>query len=119
MPEFERDLLMRQIRQLGDLVAAIVARARADERYENGLEAIRHAAEHGFGPDRALIDRLGPRSAAMLLRDAEAVRVYAGVCAAEAGLLAALGRHAEAAALEARVASVEEAAREMERERGG
>jgi hypothetical protein len=119
MPDFERDLILRQIRQLGDLVAAIVARVRAEADCESGLEAIREAADHGFGPDRSLLDRLDPASAMLLLRDAESAGIYARVCAAEAELLERLGRGETAAGLRARAADVERAARALGREGGG
>jgi hypothetical protein len=113
MPRFEQDMIKRQIRQLGDLVAAIVARARIDEDYESGLEAIREAADKGFGVDRSVLDRVDAASAAMLLGDAERARVYAQVCAAEAETLEKLGRGEQAARLKERAALVESAARAL------
>lgn len=111
MSRFEQDTIKRQIRQLGDIVAAIVARVRVDQDYESGLEAIREAGAKGLGPDRVILDRLDAVSAAMLLREADRALVYAQVCAAEAELLEGLGRAAEAAALRRRAALVESAAR--------
>lgn len=111
MPRFEQDMIKRQIRQLGDMVAAVVARARADHDYKSGLEAIRKAAAGGLGPDRTLLDRLDAPSAAELLRDEERVLVYAQICAAEAELLEELGRQEEAARLRTRAADLERAGR--------
>src|SRR5437773_7205412 len=96
MSRFEQDTIKRQIRQLGDMVAAIVERVRVDQDYAGGLEAIREAADKGFGPQRSMLDRLDPTSAAMLLRDAGSARVYAQVCAAEAEILVKLGRGEQA-----------------------
>ncbi len=117
MARFEQDTVKRQIRQLGDLVAAIVSRARADQDYESGLEAIRDAAGEGFGLDRSMLDRLDAASAALLLRDSESARVYAAVCAAEAELLEKLGRSAEAAERAERASQVERASRGPSRAR--
>ncbi len=92
----ERDVLMRQVRQLGDVIAAALGRAHAGEDATSGLEAIRSAAAHGLGVDRALLDRLDPDSAVMLLREPEAALAYVDVCRAEAELLAASGCEADA-----------------------
>ena len=109
MSRFEQDTIKRQIRQLGGVVAAILARSRAEQDYESGLEAIREAAATGLGPDRALLERLDPESATMLLREADRALVYAQVCVAEAELLEGLGRDAEAAELRRRAGLVESA----------
>ncbi len=113
MPRYEQDTIKRQIRLLGDMVAAVVARARVDQDYTSGLEAIREASARGFGPDRSLLDRLDAPSAAMLLRDADSARVYARVCAAEAELLERLGRTEEAERFAQRAVLVEHAARAL------
>jgi hypothetical protein len=44
---FERDTLMRQVRQLADMIAALVLRARAEGSYESGLAG---SAGRGGGP---------------------------------------------------------------------
>jgi hypothetical protein len=113
MSRFEQDTIKRQIRQLGDTIAAIVARMRDDQDYTSGLEAIREATDKGFGPDRSLLDRLDPKSAVMLLRDAESSRVYAQVCAAEAEVFGKLGCSEQAAELKTRAALVESAMRNL------
>jgi len=95
------------------MLAAIVARARETRDYESGLEAVREAGATGFKPDRSLLDRLDAASAVQLLGDAENARVYAGVCAAEAELLEALGRPEEAGRLRNRAALVEQEARAL------
>lgn len=110
MARFEQDTVKRQIRQLGDLITAVVARMRETRDYESGLEAIREAADQAFGPDRSLLDRLDARSAVMLLRDARNASVYAQACTAEAEALEQLGRCDEAAVLRQRAALVEDAA---------
>jgi hypothetical protein len=112
MPKFEADSLQRQIRQLGDAVAAIVARVRVAADYESGLEAIRDAAAKGLGPDRSLLDKLDAGSASQLLREPARTRMYAQVCVAEAEMLERLGRLEEATRLKARAASLEEAVRD-------
>ena len=111
MPRFEQDTIKRQIRQLGDTIAAIVARVRVNQDFESGLEAIREAASKGFGPDRSLLDRLDAATAVALLRDADRAKVYADVCTAEAELLEKLGRSEEAAHLRRRAALVKSEAR--------
>lgn len=106
MSLFERDTIKRQIRQLGDAIAAIVFRAKAEGNYETGLEAVRAAAEGGLGVDYAMLERLAPASAAMLLRDAELIRTYAWICEEEADLLDRAGRRGEANARRARAAEL-------------
>lgn len=110
MSRFEQDTIKRQIRQMGDALAALVARAHETQDYESGLEAVREAAEKGFGPDRLLLDRFDPESAALLLPDAESLRVYAEVCRAESELLERLGRGDEAEALRVRAERLEQIA---------
>ncbi len=110
LPRFEQDTIRRQIRQLGDLVAAIVARARADADYTSGLEAIREASASRLGPDRTLLDRLDAEAAALLLRDPDVVRAYSDVCEAESELLGGLGRSEEAEARRTRARALARAA---------
>jgi hypothetical protein len=98
MSRFERDTIKRQIQQLGDVLAVIVAGSRGETNVETGLEAVREAAQNGLGVDYALLERLAPNSAAMMLRDPDAVEAYARVCTHEADLLASAGRDDEAAA---------------------
>ena len=102
MSRFERDLIKRQIQQLGEAVAAILLRARAEHDYESGLEAVRLRAQEGLGVDYAMLSRLAPASAAMLLRDGEVIQTYARICAGEATLEQAAGREAAAQALRRR-----------------
>ena len=104
MSRFEQDTIKRQIRQMGEVVAAIMTRARAEHDLEFGLRAIREATATDFGLDRSLLDRLDVPSAAVLLRVADRVRLYAQVCTAEAELLEALGRVDEATRLGGRAA---------------
>lgn len=104
----ERDVLVRQVRQLGDAIAAVLGRTRggAVEDATSGLEAIRSAAVHGLGVDRALLDRLDPDSAVMLLREPEAALAYVDVCRAEAELLEASGCEGEAVSQRERAAAI-------------
>jgi len=98
MGRFERDTLMRQVRQMADVIAALVLRARSEGDYESGLEAIRTAAGGGLGVDYAMLDRLAPGSAAMLLRSADLIRTYAWICEQEADLYERAGDQESAAA---------------------
>jgi hypothetical protein len=104
MARFGEDTITRQIRQLGDMIAAIVARARSDGDYASGLEAIRGAGLEELGIRRALLDAMDPASAAMLLRDPHRRSMYADLCSAEAELLEGMGRTEEAARLRGRAA---------------
>ena len=104
MSRFEQDTIKRQIRQMGEVVAAILTRAHAEQDLEFGLRAIREATATDFGLDRSLLDRLDVPSAAVLLRVADRVRLYAQVCTAEAELLETLGRVDEATRLRGRAA---------------
>ena len=113
MSSFEQDTIRRQIRQLGDFVARIVAHVRVEQDYETGLEAIRDATTKGFGLDRAILDLLDPESATLLLREVDHALVYSQVCMAEAELLEGLGRDEEAAMLRTRARLVENAAERL------
>ncbi len=113
MSRFESDTIKRQIRQLGELVAAIVARARVEADYGNGLEAMRQATGTAFGPDRSVLDQLDAASAVLLLRDAELARSYAQVLIAEAGMNDGLGEVERAGSLRRRAALVEAATRTL------
>ena len=104
MARFGEDTITRQIRQLGEIIAAIVARARSDGDYAGGLEAMREAGLEELGVRRALLDTMDPTSAAMLLRDAHRRSMYADLCSAEAELLEEMGRTEEAARLKRRAA---------------
>lgn len=97
MSRFEKDTIKRQIQQLGDVLAAIVAGSRGETNVETGLEAVREAGQSALGVDYALLERLAPNSAAMLLRDPDAVDAYARVCDHEAALLELASRDGEAA----------------------
>jgi len=112
---FERDTIKRQIKQLGDAVAALVLRAKAEADYDTGLEAVRNRAQDGLGIDYALLGRLAPDSAAMLLRDGEVVGTYAWITAEEASLEQAAGRTDEAARLRCRAAELYVEAAQLDR----
>jgi len=115
MSLFERDTIMRQIRQLGDAIAGIVSRARAEGQYETGLEAVREAAQGGLGVAYPVLNRLAPESAALLLRDAELIRTYGWICAEEADLLGRAGQAGQAAARRGRAIGLYAAAASRDR----
>jgi hypothetical protein len=86
MAEFERDILLRQIRQLARMIAQLVLKARAEDRYETGLEAVRAALEGGWDVDYRMLDRIDAASAALLVRDGEALRTLAWIAEQESEL---------------------------------
>ena len=86
MAEFEKDILLRQIRQLARMIAAIVSRARSEDRYDTGLEAVRAALEGGWDADYRVLNRIDAASAALLVRDGEVLRTLAWIAEQEAEL---------------------------------
>ena len=102
MPEFERDLLLRQIRQLAQMVARIAFKARAEGRYESGLEQVRATLEGGLDLDYAMLRRIDAASVGLMVRDGEALRTLAWFAEVEGGLLEAAGDREAAASLRRR-----------------
>lgn len=86
MGEFEKDFVMRQIRQLAQLVARVVLRARSEGQVASGLEQIREAVESCLGMDYAMLSRIDPASAALLVHDGEVLRTLAWIAAQEGEL---------------------------------
>lgn len=86
MGEFEKDFFMRQIRRLVQFIAQIVLGARIEGRQASGLERIREAVKDCLGMDYAMLSRLDPASAALLVHDGEVLRTLAWVAAREGEL---------------------------------
>ena len=91
MGEFEKDFVMRQIRQLVQAIAQLVLRARTEEQCASGLEGIRTAVEEWLGMSPATLDRLEPASVAQLVREGEVLRTLAWIAAQEAAIHEAAG----------------------------
>jgi hypothetical protein len=91
MSEFEKDFVMRQIRQLVQAIAQLVLRARTEEQCAAGLEGIRTAVEKWLGMSPAMLDRLDPASVAQLVREGEVLRTLAWIVAQEGAIHEAAG----------------------------
>ncbi len=107
MSDFERDTVLRQVRQFGRMVAAILARVRESHDFTSGLESIREAGASGPGPGCPFLHRLDARSAAALLPTSVEREAYADFCTAEAEMCDGLGRR-DAAALRERARALRE-----------
>jgi len=87
MATFEKDFILRQIRQLVRLIARIVLQARAEGQYASGLEEVRATMEGHLGFDYEVLGRIDPASAALLVHDGEVLRTLAWITAQEGELL--------------------------------
>ena len=96
MATFEKDFMLRQIRQLAQLIAQIVLRARAEGQYASGLEEVRATMAGGLGMDYEMLGQIDPASATLLAHDGEAVRTLAWITAQEGDLLEESGDPAAA-----------------------
>ncbi len=112
MSAFDHDFIMRQIRQLAQVVARLVSRAADDGSCDAAVGEIRTAKAAALGVEEGLLERLDPASLALLVRDGESLRTVAWVTAQESALHARLGPPGEAARLRARaIALYDECAR--------
>jgi hypothetical protein len=119
MSAFEHDFLMRQIRQLAQVVARMLLGARDEGSCEAALREVRKAKAAALAVEEGLVDRLDPASLALLVRDGESLRTIAWVTAREGELHARLGQATEAARLRLRaIALYEECARRFPGEAG-
>ena len=91
MGEFEKDFVMRQIRQLVQFIARLVREARTEDRQDSGIEELRTAVEKWLGISPAVLDRLEPASVARLVREGEVLRTLAWITAQEGELHEAAG----------------------------
>jgi hypothetical protein len=91
MGEFEKDFVMRQIRQLVQFIAQLVQKACTEDRQASGIEEIRTAVEKWLGIPPAVLDRLDPASIAQLIREGEVLRTLAWIAAQEGELHEATG----------------------------
>ena len=96
MATFEKDFILRQIRQLVQLIARIVLRTHAEGQYASGLEEVRATMEGYLGFDYEMLGRIDPASAALLVHDGEALRTLAWIAAQEGELLEGAGDPAAA-----------------------
>jgi hypothetical protein len=91
MREFEKDFVLRQIRQLVQFVTQVVLGVRTEEQGAPGLEAIRTAVGNWLGISPAVLDRLDPASVAALVREGEVLRTLAWIAAQEGAIHEAAG----------------------------
>ena len=91
MAEFEKDFVIRQIRQLVRFIAQVVLGVQTEEQAASGLEEIRTAVEKWLGISPAVLDRLEPASVAQLVREGEVLGTLAWIAAQEGELHEAAG----------------------------
>jgi hypothetical protein len=118
MGEFEKDFILRQIRQLARVVAEIVLRARASGQYESALQELHAAVKDALGMEYDTLSRLDPASVALLARDAEGLEVLSRIASQEAELHEAAGDEAAALHLRHRAAEIEAERARRHRSRG-
>ena len=97
----QRDTVLRWIEQLGKLVARLL-HGGATGGFEAAREQIAAATAALLGPLALLAPRLGPASAAELLRDPHRIFGWAQLLDLDAAVLGAEGKAADAAALRER-----------------
>lgn len=108
MSDFERDTVLRQVRQFGQMVAAILARVRETQDFSSGLESLREVGACGPGAGYGFLDRLDAHSAAALLPTSLEREAYADFCTAAAEMCEGLARHEESTALRDRARTLRE-----------
>jgi hypothetical protein len=108
MPEFERDYVLRHIRQLARLVAQLLLKARTERPSEAEVHEVSRAAATALGLDPELFERLDAGSLALFVRDGESLRTLVWITAREAELLESLGDLDESARQRLRAAALAE-----------
>jgi hypothetical protein len=92
----ERDYILRLIARFAEALARMV-RHREQGELGEALGVAKETADGIFGPLASALDELEPAGAALLLRDADKVAIYAALSAERAEIAAALGRERAAA----------------------
>lgn len=109
MSLIDRDLILRQIRFLQQLLARVL-KAQAAQDFAAALEQIRNGYREALGLPHELLARVDVGSALMMLRTPERHSAYRELLRAEAATLHAQGEVNAAQAVERRLAQVESAA---------
>jgi hypothetical protein len=111
MLDYEKDLIKRQIKQLVQSLARLVAGARQEVKVDVALEQLRKTAGDLLKTDPGLLAVVDVSSVAMMLRDPGRIALYAHVVAEEAELHRRAGDPASAERCHRRaIALFEEAA---------
>lgn len=87
----ERDVILRAIQQIGDALARI-AGARRSGQADVALLDARETSGRILGPMAAMVERLDPSSAVMLLAEPEKIRAYGLLVAERSAVYKALGQ---------------------------
>lgn len=102
----EHDYLRRQIKNLIEFAARLLARARDAARADETLAELREAAAFALGARIEALEHLSPAAAAKALGNPERLRGYAAIAAAEAELLFRARRGPESARQAAHAAAL-------------
>lgn len=93
----QKDYLVRQLEAFVEALRQIIELKSRGQPLES-LDLLQETAEQIFGASLALVDSVDAASAADILVEPEKIEMYARLAEEESELLAALGRHEEAAA---------------------
>ena len=105
MSLIDRDVILRQIRLLQQLLAR-VRKAQSQKDFDSALEQIRNGYRESLGLPHELLARLELDSALLMLRTKERQQVYKELLSAEAETLRGQGDSGAAQILETRAARV-------------
>jgi len=104
---FERDLVRRMIKQLGEIAARIAGLA-AQRKFEEALSVVQQSERELLGPLTATLDAVDARTVRLLLGNDEKLEVWVVLLSERAKLLDAQGQHAAARSVAARAAELRE-----------
>jgi hypothetical protein len=82
---FEDDFVLRMVRKLAQMVAAVLGAAAAG-KHEEAEQALEEGYQAALGPHRPMLDLLDGASLASLLEGPEHVRALGQLCEAESQL---------------------------------
>jgi hypothetical protein len=104
---FERDVVRRMIKQLGEIAARVAGLAR-ERKFEEALSVVRQSEQDLLGPLTATLDAVDARTVRLLLGNDEKLEVWVVLLNERAKLLEAQGQHAAARSVAGRAAELRE-----------
>ena len=104
---FERDVVRRMIKQLGEIAARVAGLAR-ERKFEEALSVVRQSEQDLLGPLTATLDAVDARTVRLLLGNDEKLEVWVVLLTERAKLLEAQGQHAAARSVAGRAAELRE-----------
>jgi hypothetical protein len=104
---FERDVVRRMIKQLGEIAARIAGLA-AERKFDEALSVVRQSEQDLLGPLTATLDAVDARTVRLLLGNDEKLEVWVVLLSERAKLLEAQGQQAAARSVAGRAAELRE-----------